>query len=136
MLVLIHESLNSEGELGSFKKIQQWSMYIYIHLLVELWTNLSHIWHSHTMWHSYYTHFHVDVCSAYSFSNTWELCPNLSVFGNDHNFDTTLLLSLSRSLTPKKLSSTILELKGGRCHSIYVDMSRNIITTHYNTESK
>ena len=45
-------------------------------------------------------------------------------------------LSLSRSLTPKKLSSTILELKGGRCHSIYVDMSRNIITTHYNTESK
>ena len=49
---------------------------------------------------------------------------------------TLTLLFFSLSLTPKKLSSTILELKGGRCHSIYVDMSRNIITTHYNTESK
>ena len=116
----------------------------FILLLVKLWTNLSHIWHYHTkyvaliLWQYclYTTYFHVDVCSASSFSNTWELCPNLSVFGNDHNFATTLLLSLSlpRSLQ-KKLSSTILELKGGRCHSIYVDMSHNIITTHY-TESK
>ena len=82
----------------------------FILLLVKLWTNMSHIWHYHTkyvaliLWQYclYTTYFHVDVCSASSFSNTWELCPNLSVFGNDHNFATTLLLSLSPSFTPKK----------------------------------
>ena len=82
----------------------------FILLLVKLWTNMSHIWHYHTkyvaliLWQYclYTTYFHVDVCSASSFSNTWELCPNLSVFGNDHNFATTLLLSLSLSLVHSK----------------------------------